>query len=134
MGMSKFDKALLRAATIAIFIGAIVSAYILWVNSHQSYSALFLYPGYPNYVKPGSIVHFRYGVKSYESEVTNYTVKILVGGKVVKVERITLRPGELVERNESIKVPKNAKFPLKVSIVMVGGGETYEVHFWLKMK
>ena len=128
--MSRFGRAMLISAAIAISIGVFVSAYIIWINSHQSYSALYLYPGYPNYVKPGSVVKFRYGVRSYESG--NYTIKIIVGGKVVEVERLTLNPGESVARNVSVRIPKDAKFPLKVSVVMVGNGETYEVHFWLR--
>ena len=129
--MKELDRVVVISAVISVIFGIFVSLYFLW--PHTSYSTIFLYPGYPNYVKPGSIVKFRYGVVCHENKRTNYTLSIYVGGSLVKVERFGLNPDQTLVRNESVLVPKDAKFPLKVSLVLITSNkEKYEVHFWLK--
>lgn len=131
----ELERIMMRSAIIAIIIGVVVAAYLIWVMAQESYSALYIYPeSYSNYVNPGDVVKFRYGVKSYETRETSYTLKIYLGSKLIKVKRFKLKPGEVWEENESVKLPENIKFPTKVMLVLYANNRTYEVHFWLKEK
>ncbi len=135
MDDEEFERIMMKSAIIAMVTGVIIAGYLVWMMSHESYSALYIYPdSYSNYVKPGDVVTFRYGVKSYEIHETQYFLKIYLGNKLIKVKKFKLRPGDTWEENESVKLPKDIKFPTKVMLVLTANNRTYEVHFWLKGK
>lgn len=132
---SAIDELMVKAAIVAMVLGAIVAAYLIWISMQESYSALYIYPeSYSNYVNPGETVTFRYGVKSYETKETEYFLRIYLGSELIKTKRFTLKSGEVWEENESIVLPANMSFPTKVMLVLDANGRTYEVHFWLKRK
>jgi uncharacterized membrane protein len=132
---AEIESIMFKAAIVAMIIGVIVAAYLIWVTAQESYSALYIYPeSYSNYVNPGDTVTFRYGIASYEIGETKYTVRIYLGNELVKTKEIVLQSGEVWEENESITLPKNLTFPTKVRIEADANGVIYEVHFWLKKK
>ncbi|RLI78396.1 hypothetical protein DRP05_07425 [Archaeoglobales archaeon] len=134
--VDEIERVITKAAIVALCIGTIVASYLIWVNAQESYSALYLYPEtYKNYVDPSNLptnVSFVYGIKSYEIKETTYSVNVYLGDLLMKSKKIVLKSGEVFEENESIKVPKGTKFPIKVRIVAEANGNVYEVHFWLK--
>lgn len=131
----QFEQMIMRSVIVAIIIGAGVTVFLLWMISQESYSALYIYPdSYSNYVRPGDVVTFKYGVKSYETNEVNYTLKIYLGDKLIKVKRFRLKSGETLEENESLKLSEKIKFPVKVMLVLAVNNRTYEAHFWLKEK
>jgi len=131
----QFEQMIMRSVIVAIIIGAGVTVFLLWMISQESYSALYIYPdSYSNYVRPGDVVTFKYGVKSYETNEVNYTLKIYLGDKLIKVKRFRLKSGETLEENESLKLSEKIKFPVKVMLVLAVSNRTYEAHFWLKEK
>ena len=131
----EIENIMFKAAIVAMVIGVIVAAYLIWVTAQESYSALYIYPeSYSNYVNPGDTVTFRYGIASHEIRETKYTVRFYLGNQLVKTKQIVLKSGEVWEENESITLPENITFPTKVRIEADANGVIYEVHFWLKKK
>ena len=132
---AEMEDIMFKAAIVAMVLGVIVAAYLIWLTAQESYSSLYVYPdSYSNYVNPGDTVTFRYGIASYEIKETKYTVKFYLGDKLVKTKKIVLRSGEVWEENESITLPENITFPTKLRIEADANDVTYEVHIWLKKK
>lgn len=130
------EDLMLKAAIIAMVIGVIVAAYLIWLNMQESYSALYIYPGsYSNYVNKSELpkeISFIYGIKSYETRDKIYKISIFLGNKLIKSKEVEIKRGETFEENESIIIPVNTTFPAKVRIVAEVEGVVYDVHFWLK--
>jgi len=130
------EDLMLKAAVIAMVIGVVVAAYLIWLNSQESYSALYIYPGsYSNYINTSELpkeISFIYGIKSYETRDKTYKVSIFLGDKLIKSKEIEIKRGETFEENESIVIPVNTTFPAKIRVVAEVEGVVYEVHFWLK--
>ncbi|MBO8183021.1 MAG: hypothetical protein H0Z28_09555 [Archaeoglobus sp.] len=132
----EIENIMFKAAIIAMIAGVIVAAYLIWLNSQESYSALYIYPeSYSNYINKSELpkdVLFTYGIKSYETSDKIYHISIFLGNKLVKYKEVKIKRGETFEENESVTVYPNTTFPVKVKIVAEVNGVTYEVHFWLK--
>ncbi|AKG92439.1 hypothetical protein GAH_00204 [Geoglobus ahangari] len=129
----ELDRIMFRSAIAAMIVGLVVAGYLLWLTSQESYSALYIYPdSYSNYVKPGEVVTFRYGIECHERGEAHYTIRIYLGDQLLKTREVVLRSGDVWESNESITLPQNISFPTKVRIEAEVNGAVYEVHFWLK--
>jgi len=128
-----FKKVVAISSLVAVLVGVIVSISLIYVSSQQSYSALYIYPdSYSNYAAPGDNVTFRYGVISYESGTTKYTLSIYLGENLIGTKELILGSRETFEEFMTLKLPEDVELPVKVSMVLEGGGNIYEVHFWLK--
>jgi|GEM_PF-1351897 uncharacterized membrane protein len=132
----ELEKIMFRAAIVAMVIGVMVAAYLIWLNMQESYSALYIYPeSYSNYINVSELpkeVSFVYGVRSYETKDKVYRISIFLGNKIVKSKEVLIKKGETFEEEESVIVPKNVTFPVKVRIVAEVESIIYDVHFWLK--
>ncbi len=129
------EKIIFKSAIGAIVVGVIVAAYFIWLSSQETYSAVYIYPeSYTNYVNPGNIISFRYGIACYEAKETRYEIRIYLGDELVRTKEITLKKGEVWEDNESIILPENITLPTKVRIVVRTDNTVYEVYFWIKEK
>lgn len=128
-----FKRLIAIASLIAILVGVIASLSLIYNSSQQSYSALYVYPdSYSNYVAPGDNVSFRYGIISYETGTTKYILSTYIGDSLINSEEHVLKSREAFEDVKSFKLPEDTELPVKVSMVLEGGGNIYEVHFWIK--
>jgi len=112
-----------------------VAGFLIWASLQESYSALYIYPdSYSNYVEAGDTVSFVYGVKSFEIKQTKYNLQIYLGNELKDKKEFWLNSGETREETETITLPEEVRFPIKVKLVLEANGRTYDVHFWLKKK
>jgi uncharacterized membrane protein len=128
----ELDKIIWIAAIAAIFLGIIVTAYLVLETKKESYSALYLKPdSYQNYIN-GNTVSFTYGVTSYETARTAYDLRVFLGENQVTGKQFTLEPGQAAEDTISFEIPQNASFPQKILLNMSANNQEYSVHFWVK--
>jgi hypothetical protein len=127
------DEIFGKAALAAIVIGVIVTIILVLETGSGSYSALYLKPdSYSNYVQ-GKTASFTYGVQCFETEKTDYDLKVFLNGTQVAQKDFSLEgKGNRIEDNISFEVPSNTVFPVKVSLLLNANSQTYSTHFWLK--
>ncbi|MBN2250818.1 MAG: hypothetical protein JW724_01920 [Candidatus Altiarchaeota archaeon] len=126
------DDVIWKAAIAAIIVGLLVTAYLIIETRKESYSALYLKPdSYSNYLE-GTATKFTYGVSSYETKRTLYTLKVYLGETEVTGKEFTLDPGQTAEDAISLEVPENTPLPVKVKLTLTGNGEEYSTHYWIK--
>jgi len=131
----EMDRLIEKTIIIAIILGVVVAAYLIWVASQESYSALYLYPdSYTNYVEAGETISFVYGVQSFETERTRYILLIYVGNELRDTKEFWLDREAIHEETQTITLPEEIDFPLKVQLLLEANGNSYDVHFWLKEK
>jgi PKD repeat protein len=120
------------AIVIAVIFGILVAAGILVFQARgERYTYLYIYPeSYTNY-PTGMNITFRYGVKSFEQERTDYLVKILINDRIMNTTMQVLDPGQILERNVTLDTT-GTTLPAKVRVLLTSQYNTYEVHFWLK--
>lgn len=128
----ELDDVIWKAATAAIILGIIVTAYLIIEQQKESYSALYLKPdSYQNYINT-STASFTYGITSYENKKTTYELTVYLGETKITEKQLTLNPGQTIEDMISFEIPKNISFPQKIQINMTANKQNYSVHYWLK--
>ena len=131
----EMDRLIGKMIILASIIGVMVAGFLIWASLQESYSALYIYPdSYSNYVEAGDTVSFVYGVKSFEIKQTKYNLQIYLGNELKDKKEFWLNSGETREETETITLPEEVRFPIKVKLVLEANGRTYDVHFWLKKK
>jgi len=125
---------MIKALIVTTILSVVLVSYLLWVSSQERYTTIYIYPDYSNYVKPGSVVKFRYGLYCHEGQETNYTIKIYLGNELIKTKKVVLKNDERWEENESVYVPSDVSLPTKIRIVAETESDAYEVYFWIKEK
>ncbi len=129
------DNFFLKALIIAAIFGLVMTAYLLWFSSQESHPSIYLYPdSYSNYGYPGETIGFKYGIINREGVKSDFTIRIYLGTVLVKTKTITLEAGERWEDVESVTLPKNQTFPVKVRVVAQTDGEAYDVYFWVRSR
>ena len=119
------------AMIISVVLAAAVMSY-LYIFCDDAYSALYLIPeSYSGYSHSDDI-SFVYGVKCFEGRKTANTMKSYLGDSILKVDSFELKDRESTEMEELILIPGDMVFPSKVSLVLENGGNSENVHFWLK--
>jgi hypothetical protein len=116
---------------IAIAIGMITSYFFIFVDK-ESYSALYIIPNSTFYDATNKSVIFGYGVRSFETERTDYELIIYSAEVPVKNKNFSLNTGQILEEQVIINIPPDTQFPSKISLQLKSRKATEEVHFWLK--
>lgn len=118
------------AIVIAIIIGVCLACgIIIFEIQTERFSAVYINPDtYTNYPENG-IVSFVYGINSNELEKTNYTIYIRAGDTLVETKQIELNPKEMYEERKVIQLPKDAIYPVKISVQYISPHENNEVFF-----
>ena len=131
----EMDTLIKKTIILACILATIVAAYLIWASAQESYSALYIYPeSYSNYVSPGDTISFVYGVQSFETVRTRYTLQIYLGNELRDVKEFWLESDKKREEKVSITLPEELEFPIKVRLTLEANGQLYDVHFWLKEK
>ena len=119
------------AVIIAIALGIITSYFFIFVDK-ESYSALYIIPNSTIFDTSDNSVFFGYGVRSFETERTDYELIVYSAGVQVNNKNFSLNPGEILEERVKITLPTETQFPNKISLKLNTGKTIEEVHFWLK--
>lgn len=131
-----FDSIIQKTAVLAMVMGAIVAAILIWSSLQESYSAVYIYPdSYSNYINVSELpkeITFRYGITNHETTDEDYKIGIFLNDMLVKSKKVTIKRGESFEEFESITIPENINLPAKVSVVVEVSGSIYEAHFWIR--
>jgi len=128
----QLDDVIWKAAIAAIIIGLLVTVYLVLETKKESYSALYLNPeSYENYIE-GDTVRFTYGVQSYETKRTLYSIQVFLGERQVGVKEFSLEPNQKTEDEISFQIGPEQMFPEKVLVNMAANNQEYSVHYWLK--
>ena len=131
----EMDRLIEKTIILAIILGVLVAAYLIWAASQESYSALYIYPdSYTNYVEAGDTISFVYGVQSFETERTRYVLQLYVGSELRDIKEFWLDRGVTHEETQTVTLPEELTFPVKVRLTLEANGRSYDVHFWLKEK
>ena len=130
------DSIIQKTAALAMVIGGIVAAILIWSSLQESYSAVYIYPdSYSNYINISELpkeITFRYGITNHETKDEDYEIGIFLNDVLVKSKKVTIKRGGSFEEFESITIPENINLPAKVSVVVEVSGSTYEAHFWIR--
>lgn len=130
-GEGELDKIIGKAIILACILGLIVTLWLVMAIREESFSALYLRPeSYSNYVE-GNEVSFAYGVRCFENQKTRYELEIFLGDELVDKKEFEMEKGEN-EWTETIDIPNEIEFPVKVRLVLKANDEVYDTHFWLK--
>lgn len=119
------------AAIIAIALGIIVSIFFISVE-RESYSALYIIPGSAIFNSNDNSLIFGYGVRSFETERTDYELRMYSADALVNSKNFSLNEGEILEEQIKLILPQDTKFPDRISLKLNTGKTIEEVHFWLK--
>jgi hypothetical protein len=119
------------AVIITIALGIITSYFFLFVDK-ESYSALYIIPNSTIFDATDNSVFFGYGVRSFETGRTDYTLIMYSAGVQVNSKTFSLNPGQIFEERVKIILPQDTQFPDKISLKLNTGKVMEEVHFWLK--
>jgi hypothetical protein len=119
------------AAIIAITLGIIASIFFIVID-RESYSALYIIPNSTIVDLKDNSVFFGYGVRSYETERTDYVLTIFSADTQVNKKNFSLNRGQILEEQVKIILPQNSKLPNKISLKLNTGKSIEEVHFWIK--
>ena len=127
----ELDKIIGKAIILACILGLIVTLGLVMAIKEESFSALYLRPeSYSNYVE-GNEVSFVYGVRCFENQKTRYALEIFLGDELVDKKEFEMEKGEN-EWAETIDIPNDIEFPIKVRLVLRANDEVSDTHFWLK--
>jgi len=124
-------KIIAYAAIIAIALGIIVSIFFISVE-RESYSALYIIPSSAIFNSNDNSLIFGYGVRSFETERTDYELRMYSADTLVDFKNFSLNEGEILEEQIKLILPQDTKFPDRISLKLNTGKTTEEVHFWLK--
>ncbi len=134
LGTFELSKLIIKIIAIVCIIGMALMTGMIYYAGHESYSGIYISPGsYSNYVENNTI-SFTYGVKSFETNDTEYKLNVFLGDGLIKKKEFRLNAGEKLEENMSIIVPDDIEFPAKVKIIVIMNDKEESVHFWLKGK
>lgn len=118
------------AVIIAIALGIITSYFFIFVDK-ESYSALYLIPDSTIFNVNDNSIIFGYGVRSFETGITDYELIIYSNDIQVQNKKFSLNHGEILEERIKIILPSDTQFPDKISLKLNTGKTIEEVHFWL---
>jgi hypothetical protein len=119
------------AVIIAISLGILTSYFFIFVDK-ESYSALYIIPNSTIFDATDNSVFFGYGVRSFETGRTDYEFNMYSADVQVGNKKFSLNPGEILEEQVKIILPKDTQLPDKISLKLNTGKTIEEVHFWLK--
>jgi hypothetical protein len=127
----------------AIIVALVVSIAITLVyvgatkREKETFSVLYIKPGsYSNYVKDNT-VSFVYGVECFEKYPTEYELVFYLGDRALKKETFELckeggRSIRKMEKMETLDIPSDTKYPIKLRIVLKSWDKEYENAIWLR--
>lgn len=117
------------SVAIAIACGILVTAYLVYVDQQESYTALYIEPGsYSNYLE-GDTISFTYGIQHVGPTRPDYLLEIYLDDQLLKQLEIS---DMLASKSVEIEVPASQKFPAKVQLVLHADEDEYTTHFWIK--
>jgi hypothetical protein len=130
-GMSYRIDIITYAAIIAIALGLLTSFFFI-VMDKESYSALYIIPDSIIFDANDNSVFFGYGVRSFETEKTDYELNMYSSDVRINNKQFSLKNGEIFEERIKIILPPQTQFPDKISLKLNTGKTIEEVHFWLR--
>jgi hypothetical protein len=118
------------AIVIAIIIGIFLAVGILILEVRtERFSAVYINPDtYKNYPENRTI-SFVYGINSYETETTSYTIYIRSDNTLVETKQIELIPKGKFEERKVLQLPENVVYPVKISVQYISPHDKNEVFF-----
>ncbi len=125
----EFD--IIKIATIIVFIIGLAAAIFFIVIQKESYSSIYIIPGSINHNPGENTVFYTYGVKSSETEETDYILDTYADKNLIKTKNFSLKPGEIFEEREKIILSSDTQYPIKISLTLNTNSAKEEIHFWL---
>jgi len=116
---------------MACILGIVTTVLFLY-SGQGSYSALYIVPDKIAVDPSHQGVFFVYGVRSLEKNTAAYTLDIYAGDALVKTRQFTLGKGQNLEEGIHIDLPRDATFPIRISLDLNDSRTQSEVHFWVK--
>lgn len=132
------EERIVFAIAAGLLVLVVFFVFTLISNSaNEKYSALYFDPqkivsSAPN----GGNLTVRFFLENREQETTDYSIQIVVQGKIVSTEQVSLPDGEKREFEKTIQLDKSLASGEKILVQAFKGknAEPTEISFWLKIE
>ncbi len=145
---SELENMLIKTMIVAIVIVAIMLTYAYVTREPENFTALYILgkngkaENYPEYVEIGKPTTITVGVENYEHKAVNYTLRVQLGGKILKEEEIHLKHNQKWLKNVSF-IPEltssialtgiNSQKPSRLEFILLKDNTPYRsVHLWVR--
>lgn len=124
-----------KVLVFSLIIGICLSfSMIILINQAERYTQFYLIPNsYSNFQDPYSnISSFSYGVKSFERDMTKYSLAVYVNSNLIEEKEFSLDPGEVREEKISFSYPVSASIsPIQITAKLKSPYSVYDLHYWI---